>query len=221
MEQFKPIESVEYTLRTAQGKEVVVQSSYTPIQLPDRPVWALVVMRDATLQKKRERRLLRRAMADPLTGLPNRTAFLEACLKELRRALRHPRPLTIAIADLDGFKKYNDQYGHPAGDERLKSLASLLRMGRRAPDLVARYGGDEFVLLLPETDTAGALAVADRLRGAVAQLPFAPITLSIGVAVSPEDGTLIEMLLSKADERLYEAKHRGGNQVVGPGDGKS
>lgn len=222
MQRFEAAHSAEYLVRNSQGKTTVVSSSYTPIQLPGKPVWALVVMRDVTRQKLRERRLARQAMTDPLTGLPNRTALMETCSKELKRASRHFRPLGVAMLDLDGFKKYNDTCGHQAGDGLLKILAGLFQAGRRASDLVARYGGDEFSLLLPETDAAGAMVVAQRLHYLITRFPLvvfpssSNISLSIGIAVYPEDGITPEALLAQADRRLYEAKRQGGNRVVGP-----
>jgi len=227
MQQFKPIHSVEYSIRTVEGKGKVLSASYTPIQLPERPVWALVILRDVTQQKRRERQLARQAMTDPLTGLSNRTAFLETFFKELKRAARHSRPLAVAMADLDWFKPYNDRFGHLAGDDLLKTLAGLLRAGRRVTDLITRYGGDEFAFLFPETDAAGAMAVMERVCYTIARFPFvrpgmppdqtpAPITISIGVALFPEDGISVEALLSRADRRLYEAKQNGGNGVLGP-----
>jgi len=226
MREFKPVQGVEYTIRSAQGKGVVVSASYTPIQLPGRPIWALVVMRDATAKKREELRLIQQAKTDPLTGLPNRAAFLETTQKELKRAKRFHRLMAVAMADLDQFKSYNDLYGHPAGDELLKSLAGVFQAGRRATDLIARYGGDEFAILLPETGSAGASVVTQHLCFAIAKFPFArgktgsagsfapPVTISIGVAVFPDEGTTLENLLALADQRLYNAKLRGGNRVA-------
>lgn len=229
MQEFKPIHSAEYVIRNAEGKARVVSASYTPIQLPEHPTWALVVMRDITLQKKRERKLARQAMTDPLTNLPNRTGFLENCLKEIKRGARNSRPLAVAMVDLDGFKAYNDTFGHLAGDELLKAVAGLLQIGRRVSDFVTRYGGDEFALLLPETDVGGAMVVAERLRYTIEKFPFVrpgvqvppaglppPLTISVGVAVFPEDGNNPTLLLGEADHRLYEAKCAGKNKVVGP-----
>lgn len=228
MHRFTPVRDAEFSIRNAQGKGVVVNASYTPIQLPDRPVWALAVFRDMTSRKKQELRWIQQAMTDPLTALPNRNVFLDLFQKELGRAMRHNRPLAVAMIDLDNFKGYNDAYGHAAGDDLLKTLAGLLRSGRRTSDLAARYGGDEFALLLPETDAAGAMVVADRFCSLVAGFPFAhpdtiqsqaaprPVHLSIGVSVFPEGGQDSQALLACADRRMYEAKQRGGNNVVGP-----
>jgi diguanylate cyclase (GGDEF)-like protein len=120
------------------------------------------------------------------------------------------------MADVDHFKSYNDTFGHPAGDEVLKRVATLLRESTRIIDCVARYGGEEFAVLLPETDTAGALEVAERIRKRVVSEPFPDraITLSIGVAEFPKDGDRAEMVIAVADAALYEAKRGGRNQVV-------
>lgn len=224
IQDFKAVQSAEYSIRTAEGKARIVSTSYTPIQLPGHPVWVLAVMRDVTEQKKKELHLARRAMTDPVTGLANRTTFLETCEKELRRGRWHLRPLTVAMADLNGFKEFNDRYGHAAGDEILISVSRILRTGRRASDLVARYGGDEFALVFPETDLAGALIVSERITAVIAKFPFPVIerfngskehrlqvAISMGVAVFPEDGDTIEELMRKADQRMYQAKQRGCN----------
>ncbi len=231
MRRRRAVSVAEYTIAIARGRHRPVVASYTPVRgSTNGGVWALVRVRHNLLQKRRERHLAQQALRDPLTGLFNRAGILEACANELSRASRHAHPVAIAMADLDGLKAYNDTYGHLAGDEVLKTIAGLLQSGRRATEVVSRYGGDEFALLLPETTAAGATAVIDRVRQAVAQIPFpqgnggagshAPVavTLSVGIAVFPEDGTTLGTLLEKVDARLYEAKHRGRNQVVGPAD---
>lgn len=228
----KPVQGAEYTIRSAGGRRMVVSASYTPVQLDaNAPRWTLVVLREITQQKRRERELRRGATTDPLTGLPNRTSFLEACRSELTRAARYGRPLAVAMIDIDGFKGYNDRYGHLAGDELLKSLCRLLRTTARGAEHLARFGGDEFLLLMPETDAAGALIVAERLRQTVAGFPFAHpadtrpappasatppprITLSIGIAVFRQDGEAVDALLAKADQRLFVAKQQGRNRVI-------
>ena len=140
--------------------------------------------------------------------------MMNALAREFKRASRHRMPLTFGLADLDGFKRYNDTYGHVLGDELLEKVGQIFKQGRRAEDVIARYGGDEFGILLPGTDAAGAMVVADRLRTGVA---FAlPVTVSIGLSTFPGDGVNPQELISHADTRLYTAKTLGHNQVIGP-----
>ena len=224
------VQLTEYTIRTADGRRVSVSASYTPIQ-PSRtgPVWLLVILRDITVQKRRERRLIHQARTDPLTRLPNRAALFDVCGRELVRAVRYGHPMALAMIDLDGFKLFNDVHGHLAGDLVLRQVGKALLQAHRGMEFLARYGGDEFILLMPETDAAGAAAAANRIRRLMAQLPLASLsgfsgasvappilTISVGVAVFPEDGRTTDELLAQADRRLYEAKRRGRDQVIGP-----
>lgn len=164
------------------------------------------------------------AATDGLTGLANRRQFDLNLDREWRRAARNETPLALLLLDADCFKSYNDRYGHQEGDQVLRSIAACIRdTVRRPADAGARYGGEEFAVLLPETDAAGALAMAERLRGAVEALgiPHAGslngrVTVSIGVAASwPQAGEEEAMLVREADEALYEAKHGGRNRVAG------
>lgn len=156
---------------------------------------------------------------DSLTGLPNRRHLLEAFEEALHRARRSGRPISIALADLDHFKRINDSLGHSAGDSVLVSVAGVLRSSLRGQDLVARWGGEEFMLLLPETDLAGARHVAEAARRAVAALavPHAServtLTLSLGVCEHDNDRPL-EETVAGADEALYRAKAEGRNRVA-------
>ncbi|MDP3723560.1 MAG: diguanylate cyclase, partial [Candidatus Omnitrophota bacterium] len=199
----------------------------TPIQPhPKGPVWTLVILRDRSAQQAREHELKRRAMSDPLTGLLNRAALLKSLATEMQRAGRHQRRLAIALADVDGLKMCNDTYGHQAGDALLQAVARILQSSHRGSEVVGRYGGDEFLLLLPETGPVEAVVMAERLRRAVAAFPFAvteaqhsvPVTVTIGLAVYPEDGATAEALIAQADRRLYEGKRDGGNRVIATPD---
>ena len=162
--------------------------------------------------------------SDALTGLHNRRSLTQRLAAELSRSYRQKTSFTVLMADVDEFKKYNDAYGHPAGDEVLKRVANILLSCTRAVDCTARYGGEEFAVLL--TDTAGdeALEVAERIRSRVAEgeFPGRKITLSIGMAEFPQDGFTADVVISNADEALYEAKRGGRNRVVraGPKPGK-
>jgi len=151
------------------------------------------------------------AVTDPLTGLYNRRLFAESFEKELNRARRYGMPLGIVIVDLHRFKEVNDKYGHPRGDEVLRAAAATLQKSLRTSDSAFRIGGDEFSLLLPQTDAAQALALSRRIETVFAetlrplQLAFL-VTMDHGVATFPQDGDQSDLLIRVADERLYRFK---------------
>jgi len=161
------------------------------------------------------------AVTDPLTGLYNRRLFAESFEKELNRARRYGLPLGIVILDLHRFKEVNDKYGHPRGDEVLRAAATTLQKALRTSDSAFRIGGDEFALLLPQTDAAQAIALSRRIETVFAetlrplQLSFS-VTMDHGVATFPQDGDQSDQLIRVADERLYRFKHA--NNVRTPGD---
>jgi len=161
------------------------------------------------------------AIMDGLTGLFNKRYFMENLDKEISRARRHQRPLSMIIFDIDHFKLVNDTHGHLAGDHVLKSLSELIKSRVRREELVARYGGEELVVLMPETDVDGATQLADQVRQRVESHEFAfssqkiAITVSGGVAGADEANYEVMPFIQIADERLYEAKNAGRNQVVG------
>ena len=164
-----------------------------------------------------------RAMAatDSLTGTLNRRAFLETSARELERGRRNGQSMLLLIFDIDHFKEYNDTYGHQAGDEILCKIVSACRLTLRAVDVLARWGGDEFVILLPDTDQPGGLFVAEKIRRAIAELSLPPgnatgqayTTISVGGALwLPAEES--EAVLRRADQALYQAKERGRNCAV-------
>lgn len=158
------------------------------------------------------------ATTDPLTGLPNHRGFVAAIDQELKRSQRYGRPCALLFLDLDHFKALNDGYGHPAGDAGLQEFATLVCTFLRGMDTVARWGGEEFLALLPETDGEGGLAAAERIRAAVATHTFAVgggihLTCSVGTATYPFDSEERDGLITAADRALYGAKKLGRNQV--------
>lgn len=162
-------------------------------------------------------RLYDAARTDPLTKLPNRRGFRELLDLELERARRGETPMTVIVGDVDHFKEVNDRAGHAVGDAALQQVAALLREGARQIDLPARIGGEEFAVILPDTDAHGAFAVAERLRCALRDA-FAeatvPITISFGIASHPAHAETAASLLRAADEALYGAKESGRNRSV-------
>ncbi|MEM9531404.1 MAG: diguanylate cyclase [Pseudomonadota bacterium] len=156
---------------------------------------------------------------DPLTGLPNRAGFMERAQHEFERATRYGNRLSLAVADIDRFKLVNDRYGHKAGDTVITEVGSIIAASLRKSDFVCRYGGEEFVVLLPETTGEQAQAVAEKIREAVSECPFAfrdrrvQITISVGVA-ELEATQSISDLVEKADVALYAAKAAGRNRTM-------
>lgn len=160
-------------------------------------------------------RLAHLAATDPLTGVPNRRTFEARLREELARGLRHGHPLTLALIDVDAFKPVNDEWGHERGDRLLEELAHRLQVLLRTGDLLARIGGDEFALVLPETDERAAQDVLDRLRRAVADTSLAGLatTVTVGAAVTDDCTAGTSALYRAADRALYAGKARGRDAV--------
>lgn len=171
-------------------------------------------------QRRAREEAIQRWRSDALTGLPNRVHFEAQIEQEILRASRTGRPFGLLMVDLDGLKAANDRFGHASGDQLIQAVADVLRGDTRATDLAARYAGDEFVLLLPETDLAGALQVAEKVRVDIARLALPHdgalirTSASIGLVTYPDDGRASSELVRRADMAMYEAKRRGKDQIV-------
>jgi diguanylate cyclase (GGDEF)-like protein len=180
----------------------------------------MLIYSDITDIVRQAQELQRLATTDGMTGIYNRRHFLTLAELEWERASRHEHPLSFLIFDIDYFKSINDAYGHEAGDKVITHLANVAKAGKRGSDVLARIGGEEFALLLPETTLGEAQIVAERLRRDVAeQTPVVaaremPATVSVGVAWRTPEMSGIAQLMSAADKALYEAKRGGRNRVV-------
>jgi len=168
------------------------------------------------------RELKRLSASDGLTGIPNRRLFDEYLSREWRRARRSTTSIALMMCDVDHFKLYNDTYGHQAGDDCLRQIASTIqKIMERGADIVARYGGEEFVVVLPETQIGGALFLAEKIRHAIHELhiphsasPSGRVSMSIGIAaIVPDENNQQEELIKAADQALYHAKHQGRDRV--------
>jgi diguanylate cyclase (GGDEF)-like protein len=208
------------------GSEYVYELSTMPIVANvQRPMGRIVMLHDVTEQRGLVRRLHDMATRDGLTGAFTHRYFMDLAQREMDRAGRHGRPLTFMLADIDLFKQVNDKYGHLAGDEVLRKVAAIIRKNLRSSDVFGRYGGEEFGLVLPETLPEDGKALADRIRGDLAELsiPFGEQDITVTVTVSFgvsgchfEDGASESLvsLFQRADKMLYKAKRGGRNRVV-------
>jgi diguanylate cyclase (GGDEF)-like protein len=156
------------------------------------------------------------ADTDGMTGLKNHRYFQQCLAQEYLRAKRYHNALSLIILDIDYFKQYNDEFGHPAGDEVIKQVAELLKTSARPSDCVARYGGEEFALILTETSQEGALKTAQRIRKSIvdSQWRQRPITVSIGISSLNEDTPDALSIIHQADKALYQSKANGRDMIT-------
>jgi diguanylate cyclase (GGDEF)-like protein len=222
-----------FTTRAMTGQILYVGIAYGALLFVRQPpggvpAWWLVGMGTLAvaaflIRSMRERvelliaRLYDAARSDPLTNLSNRRAFRELLDLELARARRSGAPVSVVVGDLDHFKEVNDRSGHQVGDVALQRVASLLALGKREIDGVARVGGEEFALVLPDTDRHGGFVIAERTRCEVREEFFSDavaVTISFGVATYPHDGETAAALLRAADDALSAAKRSGRNRTV-------
>ncbi len=180
---------------------------------------AYVAMVIAQEQRRARDAAIRLSTVDPLTSLFNRTFFFAAIDREIARSARSGRGFCLLMMDLDELKLINDRHGHHEGDRILRGVGDVIREGVRRIDVAARYGGDEFVVLLPETDPTGAYVLAEKIRIGVAELEVpgsvAKTTMSVGVVAYPQDGRTADELMISADQAMYASKRQGKNRVMG------
>lgn len=220
LETLPDIREVEVRMRTAQGRDFIAEIAAIVMQYGGVPA-VLVALNDISQRKKLEEELFEQANTDALTGVNNRRCFLEQAEQELRRAQRFKRAVSVMMIDIDYFKPINDRFGHAAGDAVLQGVVKAALESLRQSDVMGRLGGEEFAVLLPETNLEAALDVANRLRAHIAERPVVtvdaavPCTVSVGVAELAPHDTTIDALLHRADTALYRAKEQGRNRVVG------
>jgi diguanylate cyclase (GGDEF)-like protein/PAS domain S-box-containing protein len=234
----EPCGTVEGRFVTRDGHIVYVEGNVSCCFRDGKPALLRGIFRDVTERRATEKllddyrrnledangrlaaansRLEELATTDPLTGLKNRLVLQQQLEEEHKRALRYEAPLSLVLLDVDHFKSFNDTFGHPAGDEVLKRLARILQDSARTTDIVARFGGEEFAILLPSTDFEGAINLAERFRRAVESVSWdrRPVTASFGVAACTPNMTEPSALVSAADAAMYRAKQGGRNRVEG------
>jgi diguanylate cyclase (GGDEF)-like protein/PAS domain S-box-containing protein len=200
------------------GSLYTVAETVTPLRDSRRRITHfLAVHEDITAQEENESRLYRLALHDPLTDLPNRLLFGDRLVQALAYARRHSTKVAVLFLDLDGFKAVNDSLGHDVGDQLLRAVANRLRQHMRAEDTVARFGGDEYTLILPGLASTDEAVQATRKILDILTAPFeldsttVRVTASVGISLYPEDGTEPDVLVKAADLAMYRAKRVDGN----------
>lgn len=213
--------SLEYGLTRQDGSRIWVWERGRGIEEDDGTVVLEGIVLDISDRKTLENELEEMATRDPLTGLFNRREMSRVLEEELERARRYQRPMAVLWVDFDHFKDVNDTFGHAAGDSVLRSVSRLLLGSVRSVDAIGRFGGEEFVIVLPEMDLEEAQDTAERLRRKVAEKPQplgngqeVPLTISVGIAVYPDHGQTASTLCAAADKAMYLAKQRGRNCVA-------
>jgi diguanylate cyclase (GGDEF)-like protein/PAS domain S-box-containing protein len=206
--------------RRSDGKILDVEVSFNAVDI-DGDRFLFCASRDITERKRLQKELEQRAHIDYLTKVNNRGYFMLLAEQELLRAIRYDRKVSLFMLDIDHFKKINDMHGHKSGDIALQRLAEICRNALREVDIIGRIGGEEFAILLPETDKSVAYNLAERLRTNIAKTEVKILsdlsiylTVSIGVSVLSANGKSIDVLLQMADKALYEAKNSGRNKVA-------
>jgi len=208
----------QFAVTRKNGVEFLASAMIHRIEVGEKYFYAAAI-RDVSDEKKTEEVLIKLASTDPLTGVFNRREFLQLADQEGHRSQRYGRPLSVMILDIDHFKKLNDTYGHAAGDKALQKFAQVCSNALRSIDIFGRWGGEEFVALLPETDVDGASVIAERLRRMVEESTVVynetniKLTCSIGVGQYTSTETSVDAPLGRADQAVYEAKESGRNRV--------
>lgn len=213
----------EIEIQTQAGQKVPIRLSASLIVKNGEEIGSIGFFHDLSQQKKMERELHRLSITDGLTQLFNQRHFYTCLSKEQERSARYQRPLSLICFDLDHFKECNDQLGHMEGDNILRIIGKLLLEVMRKSDMAFRYGGDEFFILLPETELNSAMQTGEKLRSSFnARWPYEmiyreidliPVTLSVGIAQLEANETM-ESFIKRADMAMYESKRQGGNCVT-------
>ncbi|GEM_PF-1344518 len=212
----KPFSFLENTNLHKDGHKVILETSGIPLHNEDGTLQGYFgTEHDVTKHKQIEEEIKRLATTDPLTGIANRREFNTQLEKEIERSKRYATSFSLVMYDIDYFKRVNDTFGHDAGDTVLQTLTTLVKSNIRTVDIVARWGGEEFMILMPQSDGSTAAEAAEKLRQKIVEHPFEPVgnlTVSFGVApFKPQDNS--DTLVKRVDDALYQAKEHGRNRV--------